>query len=74
MDNQTGNTGTVTGRERLALEQAASGCVSGTLAEWPVLLAAFASVGVNVAPEVRCGPCVRLLARAALEALEGWTP
>ena len=70
MDNQTGN---VTGRERLALEQAARGCVSGTLAEWPVLASAFRAVGVVVDLDARAS-VLRLLARAALEALEGWTP
>ncbi len=35
-------------RERIALEMAAAGSVSGTLAEWPVLAAAFRVLGEDV--------------------------
>ncbi|MBI3932395.1 MAG: hypothetical protein HY317_03190 [Acidobacteria bacterium] len=55
-------------RERLALEGAARGCVSGTLAEWPELAGAFAVLGWKVPATIRAG-AMRGLARAALAEL-----
>ncbi len=38
----------MTDRDQLQLDQAARGCVSGTLAEWPLLQAALVRCGVNL--------------------------
>ena len=38
----------MTDRDHLQLDQAARGCVSGTLAEWPLLQAALKRCGVNL--------------------------
>lgn len=54
--------GALTGPERLAVRQAAAGCISGTLAEWPLLVSAFRKSGL-VIPETIGAPAVKALAR-----------
>lgn len=44
---------TLTAWEKLQIEQAAAGCVSGTLREWPLLRIALISIGVPDSKELR---------------------
>jgi len=57
--------------EVLALRMAESGCVSGRLAEWPLLARAFRAFGWEV-PDTVGVSAMRGLARAALHQPEPW--
>ena len=56
----------MTEQDVLQLDQAARGCVSGTLAEWPLLQAALARCGVNLPATAR----VREMQQASAECLD----
>lgn len=51
---------TLTAWEKLQIEQAAAGCVSGTLREWPLLRLALISIGVPDSKDFRRTPASRL--------------
>ena len=52
--------------DALQLDQAARGCVSGTLSEWPFLQLALARCGVNLPATAR----VREMQQASAECLD----
>ena len=56
----------MTDRDQLQLDQAARGCVSGTLAEWPLLQAALARCGMKMPTTARA----REMQRASAECLD----
>ena len=64
---------TITDREVRALRMAASGHVSGTLAEWPELAGAFRAMGWTV-PATLVASAMRGLAKAALATGDVHTP
>lgn len=62
---------TMTRKEEIIhLKAAASGCVSGTLAEWPKLRIVFKNWGVNTDPDMRLED-MRDIAKAILEKIDG---
>ena len=64
---------TLTPSERIALERAASGNLSGRVSEWPDLVSAFHRVGVEFDPDQLVTMPVQVFARAALRAAKGTT-
>ena len=56
----------MTDRDQLQLDQAARGCISGTLAEWPLLQEALARCGMNLPATARA----REMQRASAECLD----
>ena len=56
----------MTDRVFLQLDQAARGCISGTLAEWPLLQAALARCGMKLPATARA----REMQRASAECLD----
>lgn len=56
----------MTDRDFLQLDQAAWGCISGTLAEWPLLQAALARHGINLPATARA----REMQQASAECLD----
>ena len=56
----------MTDHDQLQLDQAARGCVSGTLAEWPLLQVALARHGMKLPATARA----REMQRASAECLD----
>lgn len=53
----------LTEHDWVQIEQAAGGCISGRLEEWPHLIVALRKLGKFLDPETACNPRVRELCK-----------